>query len=186
MGAPRKFDWNREQLMQWYGDEGLSTIDIAKILGCDHRSVNVWMQKFGIPRRSSSNAAFAAVRQNKIHSGVKENESRWNGGRWVDARGYVYIYKPDYHRVTRKVYIQEHIFIWEQVHNRHLPKGWVIHHLNGIKGDNRPENLVAMRSGEHISQVEPYKKRIRELEAKVALLERALRDSQLIFGIGEN
>lgn len=40
-------------------------------------------------------------------------------------------------------------------------KKWV---LNGIKEDNRPENLVAMKAGEHIHQVKPYQKRIKELE----------------------
>ncbi len=42
----------------------------------------------------------------------------------------------------------EHRFVWETLHGK-LPKGWVVHHINGIKTDNRPENLLGMPRGEH-------------------------------------
>ena len=61
------------------------------------------------------------------------------------------------------------------------PDGWVIHHLNGIPGDNRPDNLVARPRGQHISQVEPYRERIRQLEVEVVKLREALEQNQLIF-----
>ncbi len=179
--------WNKGELEQWYLVEKLSIADIATRVGCASTTPRRWFDKFQIPRRTDGEGIRLAHKQGKFaYKQIAEKCSNWNGGRWVDAKGYVYLYKPDYHRTTRKSYIQEHIWVWEQVHNKQLPKGWVIHHLNGIKGDNRPENLFAMRSGEHIYQVEPYKKRIRELEAKGVLLEKALRDNQMIFGLGEN
>lgn len=60
--------------------------------------------------------------------------------------------------------IPEHRIIWEKANNKTLSKNMVIHHLNGIKTDNRPKNLVAMKKCEHINQTKPYKKRIKELE----------------------
>ena len=119
----------------------------------------------------------------RTSKGLKRN---WKGGRWQNSQGYIQIYKPDYSHTNCKGYVLEHILIWEQVHNKPLPKGWVVHHLNGVKIDNRPENLVAMPRGKHLHLAEPYKKRIRELEAKVKLLERTLETNQLIFNIGEN
>ena len=67
-------------------------------------------------------------------------------------------------------YIAEHLIAWEKYHNEELPQGYVIHHLNGIKDDNRPENLVAMKAGEHRHQTGPYKERIKELEDELSRL----------------
>lgn len=61
----------------------------------------------------------------------------------------------------------EHRYIWEQINGKIL-KGWIIHHLNGLKGDNRIENLVAMPRSDHDSKslVNALKARIRQLELK--------------------
>lgn len=44
----------------------------------------------------------------------------------------------------------EHILVWEKVHGCKLPKGFVVHHLDGEPMNNAPENLYAMEAGEHI------------------------------------
>ena len=47
-----------------------------------------------------------------------------------------------------------------------IPRGWLIHHLNGDKGDNRLENLAAVpRCPVHQGQITaPYIQRIKKLE----------------------
>lgn len=64
------------------------------------------------------------------------------------------------------IQIPEHRFIWERESGKKLPRNWIVHHLNGLKGDNRSENLVAMPKGDHDSKalVNALKNRIRELE----------------------
>lgn len=173
-------------LRKLYIDDQLSTTQIAQQLGTCHSSIRYHLKKCGIPIRSLSESqkfCIASGRGNASQRG--ENSPGWKGGRIRDG-GYIRVPSPGHCRANSKGYVREHILIWEQVHNKLLPEGWVIHHLNGIKDDNRPENLVAMRRGEHINQTEPFKKRIRELEAKVRLLEKALDASQMIFRVEEN
>ena len=61
--------------------------------------------------------------------------------------------------------------LWQEKHGP-IPKGWVIHNLNGDKGDIRLENLAAIpRNPDHLGQVtSPYMARIRNLERELKLL----------------
>jgi hypothetical protein len=53
------------------------------------------------------------------------------------------IHQPGHPRTAkrRSPYEFEHILIYESMLGRHLVAGETIHHRNGIKDDNRPENL---------------------------------------------
>ncbi len=48
---------------------------------------------------------------------------------------------PDHPRANKKGYVLEHILIMEEKLGRHLVEGETVHHRNGIRGDNRLENL---------------------------------------------
>jgi len=65
--------------------------------------------------------------------------------------------------------------LWQEKHGP-IPKGWVIHTLNGNKGDLRLENLAAIpRNPVHPGQVTaPYMERIRNLERELKLLKEKL------------
>jgi len=98
--------------------------------------------------------------------------SNWKGGRVCNSGtgGYVRIIRKEPHHRRFKVggtyYVLEHIVIWEKANGKLLPKGYVIHHLNGIKTDNSPQNLVAVMPKDHggWTYAQSLQKRIRELE----------------------
>ena len=92
----------------------------------------------------------------------------WKGGKPKHVMGYTLLYCPKHPRACNN-YVLEHIVVWEKAHGKPLPVGYVIHHVNGVRDDNRIENLVAVRRGqhEHDTVVKLLQKRIRELEHNI-------------------
>jgi hypothetical protein len=70
----------------------------------------------------------------------------WKGGRFVHKGGYVYAAAPDHPQANRDGYVYEHRLVMEHTLGRLLTKQERVHHLNGIKTDNRPENLALLAS----------------------------------------
>lgn len=102
-----------------------------------------------------------------------EHNANWKGGRAQHGDGYVLIRlaPDDPRRNGRKhPYLLEHLLVWEAA-NGPLPKAWNVHHLNGIKTDNRLENLLGLPNHEHHSHpheaIKPYEARIRTLEDRL-------------------
>ena len=80
----------------------------------------------------------------------------WRGG-IRRCSGYIWLYKPEHPNCTKNRYIQEHRFVMEEKIGRYLTSNEQIHHINGIKDDNRIENLELMTKRVHRGVVEcPY------------------------------
>lgn len=75
-------------------------------------------------------------------------EIGWKKGRIMNKHGYILIYMPDHPRAGRRGYVFEHIYVWMKNYGS-IPKGWIVHHKNGIKFDNRIENLKIIPVREH-------------------------------------
>lgn len=81
---------------------------------------------------------------------VGPKASRWKGGRFYHEDGYVYIYCPDCSTRDSHGYILEHRLVMEKTLGRPLMSEEHVHHINGVKDDNRPENLMVMSNSEHL------------------------------------
>jgi len=93
----------------------------------------------------------------------------WKGGRFSDKDGYVRVLAHEHPNSDKNGRVFEHRLIMEKELGRLLTSREVVHHLNGIKDDNRPENLALKTFNSHDTQsyIKQLQARIRELEASI-------------------
>ena len=77
----------------------------------------------------------------RCRSECGEENKNWKGGRTRHKAGYVMVHASGHPRAVRSPYVFEHILLAEELLGRHLVVGESAHHINGVRDDNRPENL---------------------------------------------
>ena len=75
------------------------------------------------------------------HSKKGANHHSWKGGR-RKKQGYVIVWSPGHPQADSQGCVLESRMICEKALGKALPDGAIIHHVNGIKDDNCPGNLV--------------------------------------------
>ena len=87
---------------------------------------------------------------------------------YITNCGYVMEYHPDHPRADKRGYVFAHIVAYENHAGERVPDGYVVHHINGIKTDNSPKNLVMLTREEHTILHHVGKKRSKETKAKLS------------------
>lgn len=152
-----------------YYDEKMSQTEIASLLGVTQKIVFSFMKRHNLPSRT-------AAKRNQFG----ERNDSWKGGKRINDQGYVEVYAPNYEHTRPNGYVREHILVAEKMLGRRLKfysvgdgRNEVVHHINGIKTDNREENLLVLSASDHLKlhRCETKEKidevllnRIRELE----------------------
>lgn len=143
--------------------------------GFSTNTVRRYMAKLGV-KRNLSESRKLAVQEGRLHLGSKPGKDciGWKGGRNISSKGYVKIYvdtKDPYHIMAdRDHYISEHRLVMAKHLNRPLASDEWVHHLNGIKTDNRIRNLALVNHTNHPTKtfLKLLQLRIRDLEAQLA------------------
>lgn len=77
---------------------------------------------------------------------VGDKNPRWRGGRKKNYAGYIQIKDRSHPFCDANGYVMEHRIKIEKKIGRFLEKKEQVHHINGIKNDNRIKNLKLFRS----------------------------------------
>lgn len=111
---------------------------------------NVWVDKF-----CQFCGKFKPVRVSTLRVSLRKARTMKPGctdcrlnGIMVTAQGYVYVSDKNHPAATTKGYVAQHRLVKERELGRYLYVGETVHHINGNRADNRPENLQ-LRDGNH-------------------------------------
>lgn len=83
----------------------------------------------------------------------------WKGGKHKNKKGYVLVKVPEHPNSGKTGYVFQHRLVMEKMIGRYLLPHENVHHKNGIKNDNRPENL------ELWARTQPSGQRVKDLVA---------------------
>jgi len=166
---------NKDILQQLYWGKSLSIERIAKQFGTTRVTIRRAMIRYSIPRRTRSAAR-------KLLRGEKSTCS-WKGGRYKTKEGYIMVWLDPhdfFYPMAQKSsgHVLEHRLVMAKYLNRCLLPWEVVHHKNGIRDDNRIENLqLVPTSVKHLpsmrwqTELRKRDERIKQLEERVTLLE---------------
>jgi hypothetical protein len=110
-----------------------------------------FIREAGYEPRVSEISIQARLNSIKAHTGHRS--MAWKGGRIKDRFGYVLIWKPGHPNAKIGGYIHEHRLVMSEYLGRPLESYEFVHHKNGIKDDNRLENLELLTKNVHRGRV---------------------------------
>jgi len=120
--------------------------------------------------KGRKHSELSRLHMSQSHKGKQLHDKcpQWKGGRVLRANGYYFIkVHPNdffYPMTTSQGYVFEHRLVMAKSLGRCLHSWEVVHHKNGIRSDNRLENLSLELTNGH-NQITILERRVAALEA---------------------
>lgn len=149
---------NKDWLYQKYIKEKWSACKIGKFCDVTHSTIHYYLQKFNILKRTRIEAIQLLRGKNSPH---------WKGKR-IGQHGYVLVYRPGHPCARKCGHVLEHRLIIEKQIERHLFPWEIVHHINGIRDDNRIENLELLPAEKHNLKTQELHKENQFLKERLA------------------
>ena len=116
----------------------------------------------------SKGTKFTEEHKNNIRNSMKGKRNALKEGKRKNSQGYIIVF-------LKGKYVFEHRLVAEKKLGRHLKPSEIVHHINGIRDDNRPENLIVLVNnsvhskvhGNRYTFIQHLQQKIRELEKRL-------------------
>lgn len=174
-GAPPFWTEERKARAVLLYEGGHQIKDIAAKMGCGRETVERTLVELGIHEK-----------KNWTLRG--ENHPSWQGGRRVDAAGYVRVRVTDANRHladgVRSGYVMEHRVVMARTLGRPLLPDENVHHKNGVRSDNSPANLELwvkhQPQGQRVDEVVEWAVTVLQRYAPGCLADKAWQEGMLL------
>lgn len=134
MGA--RYELDPETVRKLYCDRRMSIAEVAQELDASERPVRRAMRAAGIEPRHSGPCPRKNPRPRKIRQ---------------DPFGYLLEHRPEHPHAESNGYVRQHRLVLEAKLGRFLDPKEDVHHIDGDKSNNHPDNLELMASrGDHV------------------------------------
>jgi hypothetical protein len=148
--------WNKG-LKNWMSVEGKNKMIVSK------KGKPSWNKGLPAPWAKHNHFATGHIPWNKDKIGIMpipwnrgikwpemsgKNHFNWKGGK-KKTSGYIYLLNPNHHLAQKNGYVKRANLVAEKCLNRQLTKQELLHHIDGNKENDTPENLYLFTSFEH-------------------------------------
>lgn len=177
-GKKKSWNINRKRKIEvlndkeWLGNElkTKSMYQIANELGSTQGNVAYYSHKHGLVELDIdlSRRIKNGMKKTAPNGRLGKDTSHWLGGIRHYSSGYVGILSPDHPYASKDGYVMEHRLVMEKKLGRYLLSTEIVHHINGNKSDNRPENLRLVEN--HKKHAEIHADAVKEVDRLRKLL----------------
>ena len=129
-------------LIEGRGIDDLTLEQLGKMCGVTRERIRQILRELGITKTRLI-----------AHLHGNRNPAWREGSRLFDSHGYVRVVARTHHLADSRGYVLEHRLIAEQKLGRRLESNEVVHHIDGDRTNNHPDNLTVCASvGAHIAK----------------------------------
>ena len=123
-----------------------SVSELARRLGIHMQTARKRLAAAGVEVKRGG---YRSPRRKPTRRGAEHHN--WKGGVFRHSDGYLFEYAPDHPAApANKGYVLQHRLVMERKLGRPLRDHELVHHINEVKDDNRPENLELSNRSLHM------------------------------------
>ncbi len=138
-----------------------------------------------IYQRSKKQTGLIVCQPCSIKCRIGDKSSLWKGGRFKHSENYINIRVREddfyYPMATKDGYVMEHRLVMARYLNRCLLSWEIVHHINGIRYDNRLENLQLLPNRQYHITDTLNKSLWKRVNTRFTYLEQLLTNNEITF-----